>query len=68
MDVTPLVRSPAIVLEQVPTRQPHRVSTPLGEPRDIQARLQAHKASLRPNSWPPKTSTRLVPNLALGQA
>ena len=40
-EVTPLVRSPAIVLEQVPTRQPHRVSTPLGEPRYIQARLQA---------------------------
>jgi hypothetical protein len=40
-EVTPLVRSPAIVLEQVPTRQPHRVSTPLREPLYIQARLQA---------------------------
>ncbi len=35
------VRSAAIVVEPVPTRQPHRVSTLLKEPLYIQARLQA---------------------------
>ena len=48
------VRSAAMVLEPVPTRQPYRVARPLRAPLYTPKPACRLEASLHPNSWPPK--------------